>query len=140
MELKFNIMATINKKPSEAYNAVVKREMLCKYFTKSSSENIEKGKTILWEWEGYPSNEVEIAEAEQNRLIVFKWVPDGKNNVTARMHFSPEGTDKTILKISEGTWPEHQDGLNESYGNNAGWQHFAMCLKAYLEYNIDLRR
>ena len=82
---------------------------------------------------------IEVIEVEQNRLIVFKWMPDGKNNVTAQMKLSPDGLDKTILEISEGSWPEHQDGLYESYGNNAGWQHFAMCLKAYLEYDIDLR-
>ena len=56
------------------------------------------------------------------------------------MNFEKAGPDETIVRISESGWQETQDGLNRSYGNCMGWSHMVMCLKAYLEYGINLRK
>ena len=44
-----------------------------------------------------------------------------------------------MLSISESGWKTDEEGLKGSHDNCGGWQQMAMCLKAYLEYDIDLR-
>ena len=47
--------------------------------------------------------------------------------------------DGTMLSISEQGWKTDADGLKGSHDNCEGWTHMTMCLKAYLEHDIDLR-
>src|SRR6266700_807269 len=69
-------------------------------------------------------------------------------------YFTSGGSDgpldegKTVLwkfndvgdKIVEGKWRSTEGGLQGSYGNCQGWTHMGLCLKAYLEYGINLRK
>jgi uncharacterized protein YndB with AHSA1/START domain len=55
------------------------------------------------------------------------------------MVFKPLNADETMVQISEGGWPDDAAGVKASYGNTAGWMHMLSCLKAYLEYGINLR-
>ena len=36
-------------------------------------------------------------------------------------------------------WQENAEGLKGSHGNAGGWMHMMACMKAYLEYGINLR-
>ena len=56
------------------------------------------------------------------------------------MRFEPLSAEETLVSISEGNWKENQIGLNSSYGNCYGWMQMSCCLKAYLEYGINLRK
>ena len=54
--------------------------------------------------------------------------------------FEALGPAVTLVKISEGSWRETQDGLQGSYQNCQGWMQMSCCLKAWLEHGIDLRK
>ncbi len=45
-----------------------------------------------------------------------------------------------MIKATESGWEEDQKGLELSYQNCSGWQHMMLCLKAYVQHDIDLRR
>ncbi len=54
--------------------------------------------------------------------------------------FEPLNKNETLVRIVEGKWRPTQDGLQGSYQNCQGWMHMTCCLKAYLEYGINLRK
>jgi hypothetical protein len=51
----------------------------------------------------------------------------------------PLDDESTMVRISEGTWPETQDNLERSYGNCEGWMQMISCIKVYLEHGFNLR-
>jgi hypothetical protein len=55
------------------------------------------------------------------------------------MIFDADGHD-TIVRITETGWRETQDDLNSSYMNCMGWSQMISALKAYVEYDINLRK
>ena len=46
---------------------------------------------------------------------------------------------QTLVKITESDWPSDFEGAKKCMGQTEGWTHFLCCLKAYLEYGINLR-
>jgi uncharacterized protein YndB with AHSA1/START domain len=81
-----------------------------------------------------------------NELIGFEWEALGTRgerrgyNTRVVMIFEPIDPASTLVKISESGWKETQEGLESSYGNCHGWTQMICCLKAYIEYSINLRR
>lgn len=53
--------------------------------------------------------------------------------------FRPLDADNTMVQIAESGWLDDETGVKGSYGNAGGWMHMMCCLKAYLEYGINLR-
>jgi uncharacterized protein YndB with AHSA1/START domain len=81
-----------------------------------------------------------VKKVVPNELIVFEWeAADGGYNTRVEIYFDPLGKDETLVKISESAWKENQRGLDSSYQNCQGWMNMVSCLKAYLEYGINLR-
>jgi hypothetical protein len=55
------------------------------------------------------------------------------------MEFESIDGQSTMFSISESGWHRDDPGLKASHENCGGWQHMALCLKAFLEHGIDLR-
>ncbi|MBT5188022.1 MAG: hypothetical protein HOH19_04570 [Kordiimonadaceae bacterium] len=139
MELKFTVTTPVNKTPEDVYDAVVKSDRLCQYFTNKTSGDLKADKTITWTWDHYGDADVKIKDIITNELITFEWSPHHKDPVDVALKFIKKEDGFTSLVITEGTYPSTQEGLDQSYDNVSGWQHFALCLKAYIEHGIDLR-
>jgi len=138
LEIKFSIKSQINKPIKEVYNAVVNPDILNKYFTTSSSGEIEDGEVISWHW-GSEKTEITVIEAEPNRTITFRWEAYNVNYETlVEIDFQAKDENTTVT-ITESGWNENQEGLNSSYGHCSGWQHMLSCMKAMLEFGVDLR-
>ena len=56
------------------------------------------------------------------------------------MKLSTVGDNFTLVKISEKSMENNEAGLKWLSGNSFGWSNFLACLKAYLEYGINLRK
>jgi uncharacterized protein YndB with AHSA1/START domain len=56
------------------------------------------------------------------------------------MTFSPKGRDSTLVTITEKSRKADEAGIKWLKGNTEGWANFLACLKAYLEYGINLRK
>ena len=152
MELKFNVSARISRPVHEVFEAVTDPAKLSGYFTTGGAKGrLESGATVTWDFHDFPGAfPVEVVEVEQDRRIVLRWdaheghVPedatkaDYKTRVT--MTFEPIGDDRTLVTITEEGWRETEGGLQASYGNCMGWSQMLCALKAYLEYNINLRQ
>ena len=147
MSNNFTIRTKILKPVAEVFSAVTSKEYMEKYFTDRMSADLAEGERVIWNWEDYGDHPVTVKVIEPNNLIVLelnsqewgKTVSDAYP-VTVTMEFEALDEGSTMLSISESGWKiEEEDGRKGSYDNCGGWQHMAMCLKAYLEYGIDLR-
>jgi uncharacterized protein YndB with AHSA1/START domain len=56
------------------------------------------------------------------------------------MTLSPKGRDSTLVTITEKSRKPDEAGIKWLKGNTEGWANFLACLKAYLEYGINLRK
>jgi uncharacterized protein YndB with AHSA1/START domain len=146
MDLKFQIQTKIQKPIDEVFDAVYNPEKLSGYFTNGgASAPLDEGTEVEWRFADNPGDEAHVAPVTvkkviPNELIVIEWEGDKGRTTRTEMSFEKAGPDDTIVRISESGWQETQDGLNRSYGNCMGWSHMVMCLKAYLEYGINLRK
>jgi uncharacterized protein YndB with AHSA1/START domain len=143
MELKFQTHVKIPKPIAEVFDAVYNPKKITQYFaTNSASGPLDEGTTVIWNFADFPGDiPLFVKKVVPNELISFEWeTSDRGYNTQVNMRFEPLGPQETLVSISEGTWKENQKGLDSSYGNCYGWMNMACCLKAYLEYGINLRK
>ena len=143
MSVGFKVSGRIAKPVAEVFDAVVNPTKLSGYFTTlgGASAPLVAGTTVTW-WGGKVP--VEVDEIEAGRRIVLRWDgsgPDVKPSYKTRieMSFEPLDDGATFVTISESGWREDEAGRKTSYGNCEGWSQMLSCMKAYLEYGINLR-
>jgi hypothetical protein len=56
------------------------------------------------------------------------------------MTLTPVGGNDTLVNITEKSRDNDESGINWLRQNTEGWANFLACLKAYLEYGINLRK
>lgn len=142
MELKFRIHTKIQKPVEQVFDAIYNPNKITQYFaTESASAPLNEGTTVIWRFADYPGNvPVSVKKVVPNELIVLEWeTMEGGYDTQVVMKFESLSAEETLVSISEGNWKENQKGLDSSYGNCYGWMQMACCLKAYLQYGINLR-
>ena len=159
LDLRFTVQTKIQKPVAEVFDAVYNPKRLSKYFTTGGADGpLDEGKTVMWSFmdngKKSPAFPVKVKKVVRNKLIQFFWeasegvydaktwqMPTGAGYDTlVEMTFEPLGANETLVKIIEGKWRTTEAGLRGSYQNCEGWAGMSMCLKAYLEYGINLRK
>lgn len=143
MDLKFTVSAKIQKPIGEVFDAVHAPDKLSRYFTTGgASAALDAGATVMWEFADYPDAfPVWVRECIADECIVLDWdsMENGRTN-RVEMRFSALDDTTTQVSICEAGWSESQRGLDASYMNCMGWTQMLCCLKAWLEYGINLRK
>lgn len=141
MQPKFQVQLKIRKPVAEVFDAVVKPERLSGYFVQKSSGPLIEGKTVQWTFAEVPGDhDVIVRQVQQNASIVLEWAAaSGGYNTRIEMLFEPLDGNATMVRIKESGWRNDEAGIEASYGNCGGWMHMMLCLKAYLEFGINLR-
>ena len=140
MQLKFKVHSKIQKPVAEVFDAVHNPSKLSQYFTTGGASGpLDAGATVIWQFADYPGDvPVTVKEMLPNKLIAFEWGEDDKQRV--EITFEALDDHSTLVSIIEGNWPETQKGLDRSYSNCHGWTQMSCCLKAFVEYGINLRK
>jgi uncharacterized protein YndB with AHSA1/START domain len=137
MDIKFQIQTKILKPVEEVFDAVVNPAKLNGYFTKSATP-MKEGERAVWQFYEAPGDyPVHIRQIIPNQLIIFEW-DSHESRTRVEMRFEAIDKNSTMLKISESGWPETEKGLKGSYDNCQGWTHMSCCLRAFVEYGINL--
>jgi len=138
---KLEIKATIqvSKLPEIVFQAIVNPDQMSNYFISKSSGMMESGKTVIWHWpefeEGAP---VRIGKIEKDKYISFYWdVAD--RELLVEITLKPAANDATVVTVTEKSMENDEAGIKWLKGNTEGWANFLACLKAWLEYGINLR-
>jgi uncharacterized protein YndB with AHSA1/START domain len=139
MELKFTVKLKIRRPAAEVFDAVVDPKTLTGYFVQTASGPLAAGATVMWSFAEAPGPfPVVVETVEPGARLVFRW-PAAGHDTRVEMTFTPLDDASTIVAISESGWPSDDKGVAASHGNAGGWMHMLCCLKAYLEYDINLR-
>jgi len=140
MTVKFQVQLKIRKPVGEVFAAVIDPARLTRYFVDSASGPLEAGATVMWAFAEAPRPfPVVVSEVVQDERIVFSWPAAEPRDTRVEMTFTALDAANTMVAIAESGWPMDEKGLAGSHGNAGGWMHMMCCLKAYLEYGINLR-
>lgn len=139
-EPRFQVQLKIRRPAAEVFDAVVNADKLSGYFVQTASAPLVAGTTVKWKFaEAGQPFDVEVREVVKDERIVFEWPTHGDYLTRVEMAFKPLDAENTMVQISESGWRPDETGIKASYDNAGGWMHMLACLKAYLEYGINLR-
>lgn len=130
----------ILKPVNEVFEAIVDPIKMSNYFISKSSGRMEEGKQIMWKFPEFDAEfPIRTGKIEINKYISFYWVMEGVE-LLVEMILTPREINSTIVTITEKSRNNDEAGINWLKGNTEGWANFLACLKAYLEYGINLRK
>lgn len=138
--LEINASIQILKPVHEVFEAIVDPDHMTRYFIAKSTGRMESGETLIW---GFPEFDLEfpvrVQRVEKDKYVSYIWESEGKE-LLVEMNLTPFEEDATVVSISEKSMPLDEAGLKWLKGNTEGWSNFLACLKAYVEYGINLRK
>lgn len=110
------------------------------YFISKSSGKMEEGKKIMWRFPEFDMEfPIRVGKIEKDKYISFYWDVDGIELLT-EMKLTQRANNSTLVSITEKSRENDEAGIKWLMGNTEGWANFLACLKAYLEYGINLRK
>ena len=137
--IKVKVQMGILKPAHEIFDAIIDPEKMNKYFITSSNGRMESGKTLTWVWDEYEAeHKIKVGKIEKDKLISFTWNGSGVECLVV-ITLDEKTKEHTLVKITEADWPIDEKGASKCMGQVEGWTHFLCCLKAYLEYGVNLR-
>lgn len=139
-KIKLMVSIKINKPVDEVFNAFIDNSILCKYFTTGASASIRAaGDKIQWIWSN-DKTYITVTEVIKDKSVSFTW-PGHKVEYDTRATINfEEKNGKTIVTVTEDGWSKDDAGINSALSNSSGWKDMLLCMKAWLEHNIDLRK
>ncbi len=130
----------IIKPANEVFEAIVDPSKMSNYFISKGSARMENGKEITWKFPEFAMTfPIKVDKIEKNKYISFHWENAGVN-LLVEMTLIPAGDSSTVVNITEKSRKNDEAGIKWLQGNTEGWANFLACLKAYLEYGINLRK
>lgn len=138
--LEIKAALQILKPAGEVFEAIVDPLKMSNYFISKGSGRMEDGKQIMWRFPEFDMEfPVRIGKLEKNKYISFYWDMDGLELFVEMILTKREGN-ATLVTITEKGRENDDAGIKWLKGNTEGWANFLACLKAYLEYGINLRK
>jgi uncharacterized protein YndB with AHSA1/START domain len=130
----------IQKPVNEVFESIVDPVKMSNYFISEGSGRMQAGKQIIWKFPEFDIKfPVNIIKTEKDKYISYTWEVDGIE-LLVEIAFSDLGDNDTLVTITEGSRENNGEGIKWLQGNTEGWANFLACLKAYLEYGINLRK
>lgn len=82
-----------------------------------------------------------VVRIENNKSIIYTWKDlETEYETTVTISLMLREGNSTLVTITEGPRENNLAGLKWLQGNTEGWANFLACLKAYLEFGINLRK
>ncbi len=140
MKLTANATIQIQKSKNEVFDAIVNPNKMNQYFIASSTGAIETGKIVEWKFPEFDDIfPVMGGDLKQDEYISFDW-SGGVDDMLVEIFLEKGENDSTIVKVIEHEMNDDEAGIKQLMGQTEGWANFLACLKAYLEYGINLRK
>jgi uncharacterized protein YndB with AHSA1/START domain len=138
--LEIKTALQILKPVSEVFEAIVDPVKMSNYFISKSSGRMEEGMQIMWKFPEFDTEfPIRVGKINRNEYISYYWDIDGIE-LLVEMNLASRGGDSTVVTITEKSMKNDEKGISWLKGNTQGWANFLACLKAYLEYGINLRK
>jgi uncharacterized protein YndB with AHSA1/START domain len=139
-KLEINVAMQIGKPVQEVFEAIINPEKMTNYFISESTGMLEEGKELIWKFPEFDFEcPVRVGKIKKNNYISYYWENSG-SELLVEMTLTERENNSTLVSISEKSMENDENGLKWLSGNSFGWSNFLACLKAYLEYGINLRK
>lgn len=137
MKLETNAALQIQKPIEEVFQGIVNPDKITKYFISESSGLLETGKEVIWKFPEFEDRfPITKVKTEANKLVSFVWDPG--TVVTITLEELPDKS--TLVRVNENGKELNEENVKWALENSGGWANFLACMKAYLEYGIQLRK
>ena len=138
LEIKTAIQ--ILKPVEEVFEAIVNPTKMSNYFISKSSGRMEEGLQLKWQFPEFDMEfPIRVGKVEKDKYISYYWEVDGID-LLVEIKLTSGNSTATIVTITEKSRKNDEGGIKWLKGNTEGWANFLACLKAYLEYGINLRK
>lgn len=139
-QLEINVALQVGRLSSSVFEAIINPDKMKNYFILSGSGKMEEGKTVTWRFHEFDfDTPVNVGKIEKDRYISFSWEGSEGKELTVEMFLEQQANNSTIVRILEKSMENNPEGIEWLGRNTEGWANFLACLKAYLEYGINLR-
>ncbi|ATL48733.1 ATPase [Chitinophaga caeni] len=139
LEIKTNIQ--IGKPIEEVFEGIVDPAKMSNYFIAYGSARLQSNAVVTWQFPEFPEQfTVKVLEVRAPELISFEWEGAAGQQLTVKMRLEALSPGTTLVTITESSMPNNEAGIKWLKSNTEGWANFSACLKAFLEYNINLRK
>jgi uncharacterized protein YndB with AHSA1/START domain len=82
---------------------------------------------------------IRVGKITKDKYISYFWDVEG-SELLVEMTLTHKGAGSTLVTVNEKGRNNDEAGIKWLKGNTEGWANFLACLKAYLEYGINLRK
>lgn len=139
MNLQVEVEIIISKSVKEVFSAIVDPEKMSQYFISNGSARLEEGKTIYWRWDDVGAElPIKVKKVNEEQCISFIWNASGVETTVVLTLNALEET-STSVKVLEDGWESNAEGIKSFGQQTQGWVDMLLCMKAFLEYGINLR-
>jgi uncharacterized protein YndB with AHSA1/START domain len=139
LEIKTGLV--IQKPAGEVYEAIVDPEKMSNYFISNGNGRMEEGKTLTWQFAEMPKEfPVRVAKMEKDKYISFHWEGMENHETLVEIRLGAKEANSTFVTITEKKAKMDEQGIKWLKSNTEGWANFLACLKAWMEYGINLRK
>ncbi len=124
----------------DVFEAIVDPIRMSNYFISKSSGRMEEGREVIWKFPEFDFEfPVRVGKIEKDKYISYCWDLDN-TELSVEMILTSRGAGATLVTITEKGMNNDAKGIKWLKGNTEGWANFLACLKAWLEYGINLRK
>jgi uncharacterized protein YndB with AHSA1/START domain len=139
LSIKTNIQ--IQKPIAMVFEAIVDPEKMSNYFISNSTGRMEENKKLIWHFPEFTIDvPVQIGKIEKDKYVSFTWDGEAGRKLFVEITLTSKGINDTLITITEKNMENDEIGLKWLKSNTEGWANFLACMKAYLEYGINLRK
>lgn len=139
LEIKAAIQ--IARPAQEVFEAIVDPEKMSNYFIAKGTGRIEEGKELIWQFPEFDDQvPVKGGKIETSRYISFYWEGAKDKDLLVEITLTEKPGNATLVSVTEKEMENNEEGIKWLKSNTEGWANFLACLKAYLEYDINLRK
>jgi uncharacterized protein YndB with AHSA1/START domain len=138
--LEIKAALQIMRPAGDVFEAIVDPSRMCNYFISASSGRMEEGAQLMWQFPEFQGEfPVRVGKIEKDRYISYYWDFD-KKELLVEITLTPRAAGSTLVTVTEKGMNNDEEGIRWLKGNTEGWANFLACLKAWLEYGINLRK
>jgi uncharacterized protein YndB with AHSA1/START domain len=139
-QLEIKVEIQVSKPAEEVFEAIIDPDKMSNYFISEGSGRMEDGKEIIWKFPEFRFEfPIRVKEIRKSEYISYYWDIEDKE-LLVEITLKPLGKDKTLVTVTEKGMQNDEKGIKWLQGNTGGWANFLACLKAWLEYGINLRK
>jgi len=139
-KLEINAAMQIQKSIHLVFEAIVDPSKMSNYFISESTGLMESNANLIWKFAEFEQEfPIRVDRVEKDNYISYFWL-NNDIETFVEIRLTVQDNNATLVSISEKSRENNADGLQWLSRNSFGWSNFLACLKAYLEFNINLRK